>query len=129
MKMKHLAVTALISMMATTAMAAPSIAKIGVCTVFDNGNVISKSSCSVTIDHTSTTKTTTLKTSKGKHTIVAAHGGKDYAKASFTLDGVPAQHYLRDANTNKRTSMDQVQLSEVDTLTCYETNTGNICHS
>lgn len=129
MKMKHLAVTALTSMMATTVMAAPSVAKIGVCTVFDNGNVISKSTCSITINHTSTTKTTILKLAKDKHTIVAVHGGKDYAKAAFYFDGVPAQHYLRDANTNKRISMGQVQLSEVDTLTCYETNTSNICHS
>lgn len=129
MKMKQLAVAAVMSIMAASAMAAPSIAKIGVCTVFDGGNVLSKSTCSVTIDHTSTTKTTTLKSSKDKHTIVAVHGGKDYAKASFTLDGAPAQHFLRDANTNKRTSMNQVQLSEVDTLTCYETNAGNICHS
>lgn len=129
MKMKHLAVAAIMSIMAGSAMAAPSIAKVGICTVFEGGNVISKATCSINIDHTPSSKTVTLKSPQETHVINAVHNGKDYAKSNFSLDGAPAEHYLRDAKTNKRTSMSEVQSSNVDTLTCFETMTKNICHS
>ena len=129
MKMKHLAVTAVMSMMAATAMAAPSVAKVGVCTVFDQGNMISSATCSIDITHTAKAKTTKLKTAKDSYVIDGTHNGKDYAKADFSLNGVPAAHYLRDATNNKRVTFDQIQSGKHDVLTCFETMTANICHS
>lgn len=127
--MKYLAVAAVMSMMAGSVVAAPSVAKVGECTNFQNDNMASKSTCSVAIDHTPQTKTTTLKTAAASHTVTVNHGGKDYAKPTFSLDGVVAEHYLRDANTNKRITLSQAESSNANVLNCYKTEKENICHS
>lgn len=129
MKMKHLATAAAISMMASTAIAAPSVAKVGLCTVFDNGNIASRATCSINLDYTATTKKITLKTATDRYVIDAIHNGKDYAQAEFSLNGAPAVHYLREASTNKRTNMSEIQSSGKDVVACFESATQNICHS
>lgn len=129
MKMKHLAVAALMSIMAGSALAAPSVAKVGTCTSFLNGNVSSNSTCSVDIKHTPQTKTTTLKTATDSHTITTNIGSKNSGKAAYSLDGLIAEHFFRDANTYKRISLNQAESDNADVLTCYESNKDNICHS
>lgn len=129
MKIKILALAALSSLFTMSAMAAPSSAKIGECFVIQNDQIVSKETCSITINHTKKSTDTTLKSAKITNKVVAAHNGDDYINAFFSLDGAPAEFYLRDKSSNKRIGFNKQTLKNGDAYTCYETMKKSICHS
>lgn len=129
MQIKYLMTVAVLSLTAFSANAAPDVKKNGQCYIFDGNKIVSLNSCKIESIGGAQGKTTSLKLPNRQYAIKAAKNGTDYKNFNFTVDGLEADHYWRNAKDNKRTTFQQLADSNGDALTCYQTITVDICHS
>lgn len=130
MNMKRLTLIVATLVVAGAAHAAPNVNKSGECYTFKNDQLSNEANCAISIEYDRDKgKSTSLKLLDRSYNINAEKNGKNYLDFRFTVDGMKARHYLRNASTNKQTTLSELESVNGDALDCYKSPSIDLCHN